>query len=42
VKANHSEWASGESFVENPTLEMAPPRKLKNDEGDNFSTAMEV
>jgi hypothetical protein len=28
--------------VENPTSEMPPPRKLKKDEKDNFSTAMEL
>jgi hypothetical protein len=41
-KANHSEWVSGEISVENPTSEMAPPRKLKKDEEDNFPTAMEL
>jgi hypothetical protein len=28
-KANRNKWTSGEIFVENPTSEMAPPRKLK-------------
>jgi hypothetical protein len=41
-KASHSEWVSGEISVENPTPEMAPPRELKKDEKDNFSTAMEL
>jgi hypothetical protein len=33
---------SGENFVEKEKEVMAPPRDLKKDEKDNFSTAMEV
>ena len=41
-KSNHSEWASLEFFVEKETSLVAKPRKLKKDEKDRFSTAMEV
>jgi hypothetical protein len=41
-KTNHSDWNAQEISVENPTSEMAPPWKLKKDDKDSLSTAMEL
>jgi hypothetical protein len=41
-KPNHSEWNSQENSTSNSLNPMAPPWKLKKNEKDNFSTAMEV
>ena len=41
-KTNHSDWNAQEISVESPTSEMAPPWKLKKDDKDNLSTAMQL